>query len=290
MARAVGQGLREVFAGLRDGRKLRYVIGGDSGPLVLFEAGGGDAAGMWVAVQEELSRECRTIAYDRPGLGGSDPAPGARTLQRMGADLIGLLDSIGVNEPVVFVGHSWGCNVIRAAAEQAPGRVGGLIYIDPTLSAAFEGGYLRGAVAMHMKYLLAVLAGFRRKLLARFHDGRWPELTSEQLEIVLADHWTARSLIATIREMRKVETSAEDVARLEASPGQIPYRYIMGRRGDPALRGLMYHAAAELASMSRCGSIAEVEDAGHCVPQERPHHTTAEISKFLAEFRKEPLE
>ena len=59
-----------------------------------LESGMGDAAAFWVGVQELLAQTCRTIAYDRAGLGGSEPSPAPRTIETMIADTIALLEGL----------------------------------------------------------------------------------------------------------------------------------------------------------------------------------------------------
>ncbi|MGH6957440.1 MAG: alpha/beta hydrolase, partial [Caulobacteraceae bacterium] len=71
-----GRGRR---VGIEDGRRLRLVEAGPASsprPLVLLEAGSFGFSADWAAVQEKLAAEgLRSLAYDRAGLGGSDPGP-----------------------------------------------------------------------------------------------------------------------------------------------------------------------------------------------------------------------
>src|SRR5512138_3118555 len=48
-------------------------------------------------------------------------------LQTHVSDIVGILGSLS---DVVLVGHSYGGTVITAAAEQVPGRIGCLVYLD----------------------------------------------------------------------------------------------------------------------------------------------------------------
>src|SRR5690606_35563853 len=50
-----GAGLIEQLTLLPDGRTMRSVTGGSSGPLVVLEAGLGNPAATWVTVQRALS-------------------------------------------------------------------------------------------------------------------------------------------------------------------------------------------------------------------------------------------
>ena len=47
---------------------------GAGGPAVVLEAGAGNGAASWQRVIPLLAPHVRVAAYDRAGLGGSDPA------------------------------------------------------------------------------------------------------------------------------------------------------------------------------------------------------------------------
>jgi len=103
-----------------------------SGPLaVIFEAGLGEDLATWADVQPQVARFARTIAYDRPGLGKSDPSPHPRTVQQMAAELHSLLQAARVAPPYVLVGHSLGGTIVQVFAHLYPNEVAGLVLVDP---------------------------------------------------------------------------------------------------------------------------------------------------------------
>src|SRR5688572_18120434 len=61
------------------GRSLRLRCAGAGPVTVLFDAGGSDWSIIWAGVQREIARKAQACAYDRAGLGMSDPARGPRT-------------------------------------------------------------------------------------------------------------------------------------------------------------------------------------------------------------------
>ena len=67
----------------------------------------GEDLATWANVQPHVAPFARTFAYDRPGLGKSDPSPHPRTVQQMAAELHSLLHAAKVAPPYVLVGHSW---------------------------------------------------------------------------------------------------------------------------------------------------------------------------------------
>ncbi|MFZ9627679.1 MAG: alpha/beta fold hydrolase, partial [Burkholderiaceae bacterium] len=50
----------------------------------------------------------RLVVIDGPGHGGSGPAPGPFTMAQCGQALGEVLDALGITQPVVVIGTSWG--------------------------------------------------------------------------------------------------------------------------------------------------------------------------------------
>ncbi len=115
------------------GRALRAVIAGPAAaaPLIVYEHGAFGCASDGAVVQEKLAaRGLRSLAYDRAGLGYSDPGPEPRDGTAINADLDALLTSLGETQPMVLVGHSMGGLMVRLYALTRPRRVLGLVLVD----------------------------------------------------------------------------------------------------------------------------------------------------------------
>src|SRR5439155_23728487 len=80
------------------GHKLHIRCVGPSGgkPTVILEAGGGGFSRDWSLVQDLLSARVRTCAYDRAGLGRSEPGPAPRTMRQEVFELHALLEAAKV--------------------------------------------------------------------------------------------------------------------------------------------------------------------------------------------------
>ncbi|MEM9131979.1 MAG: alpha/beta hydrolase [Actinomycetota bacterium] len=108
-----------------------YPMGEATGrPTVVFEAGLGGFGAQWHHVQHRVAEHTATVSYDRAGTGGSAPAPLPRTLDAVLDDLDGLLDGLGVEPPLLLVGHSLGGLLLRCFARRRPGDVAGLVLVD----------------------------------------------------------------------------------------------------------------------------------------------------------------
>jgi pimeloyl-ACP methyl ester carboxylesterase len=108
---------------------------GHGDPTVLLEAGlGGDHVDAWQRIEGDVRRETRTCAYDRAGLGRSDPRPGNRPapVRLVASELHNLLDVANVDRPFVYVGHSIGGIYSLAYSKDYPDEVAGAVYVDGT--------------------------------------------------------------------------------------------------------------------------------------------------------------
>jgi pimeloyl-ACP methyl ester carboxylesterase len=112
------------------GSSMHITCAGKGHPTVILEAGLGDFSVFWARVQPEVAVFTQVCAYDRAGLGWSEPGPRPRTHQEMVDDLHTLLEKAGVTGPYVLVGHSFGGINMRLFARRYPGEVAGMILVD----------------------------------------------------------------------------------------------------------------------------------------------------------------
>ncbi|SFR17906.1 alpha/beta fold hydrolase [Poseidonocella sedimentorum] len=157
---------------LRIGETTVHAHVAGTGPtIILIHGASGNARDFTFSLVEDLARDYRVIAFDRPGLGWTDRLPGTtgalNTDHESAADQARLLDAaaraLGVERAVV-VGHSYGGAVALAWALEAPERVAGLaLFAAP--SHPWDGGLgalyrinasaLGGAVAVPLLSALA---------------------------------------------------------------------------------------------------------------------------------------
>jgi pimeloyl-ACP methyl ester carboxylesterase len=114
------------------GFRLNLRCDGDGSPVVILDAGAGDTLATWEWVTPSVRKLTRVCAYDRAGLGKSEPGPKPRTSARIVAELHELLVRGRVPPPYVLVGHSFGGLNVRLFASKYPGQVAGLVLVDAT--------------------------------------------------------------------------------------------------------------------------------------------------------------
>jgi pimeloyl-ACP methyl ester carboxylesterase len=103
------------------------------GPLtVIFEAGLGDTMEVWSHVQPRIADCTLTVAYNRAGYAGSDPANGPRDSATIVAELRAELSRRNIKPPYILVGHSLGGLYMQYFARNYPHEVAGLLLLDST--------------------------------------------------------------------------------------------------------------------------------------------------------------
>lgn len=99
-------------------------------PPVLLMHGLASNARMWDGAGAALSRQgIRSLAVDLRGHGRSDKPDDGYDFSTVVGDLTALLDSLGIAR-AVFVGQSWGGNVVIHAAHERPDVVVGAVAVD----------------------------------------------------------------------------------------------------------------------------------------------------------------
>jgi pimeloyl-ACP methyl ester carboxylesterase len=98
---------------------------------VVFVSGLGEDHTTWKSVQDSIARVATTLSYDRSGLGKSPYAGQNKGLASLAEELQSVIISNGISGRVILVGHSLGCQVIKKYASLYPGKVQGIIFLDP---------------------------------------------------------------------------------------------------------------------------------------------------------------
>lgn len=124
------------------GRKMRMVCEGPASatPLVLMEAGAFGTAADFGAIQQKLAAKgLRSCAYDRAGMGWSDPAPLPRDTVAIVGDLEKLLAAKGEDGPYILMGHSMAGLHLHAFAARNADKVAGLVLIEAAIPSTEPG-------------------------------------------------------------------------------------------------------------------------------------------------------
>ena len=112
------------------GHKVRVRSEG-AGPSVVFEAGFTATLETWRDVIPEVAKVAHAFAYDRAGLGQSEPVAGERSYAAIASELHALLQQEKVPPPYLLVGHSYGGPLTRTFDRLYPSEVRGIVFVDP---------------------------------------------------------------------------------------------------------------------------------------------------------------
>jgi pimeloyl-ACP methyl ester carboxylesterase len=133
------------------GRRMRLVCEGAAAPgrpTVIYESGAFGFSGDWANVQAQSTAQgMRSCAYDRAGMGLSDPSTEPRDGVNVSRDLEKLLAAAHIDGPLVLVGHSMAGSRLELFANRNPGRVRGLVFVDTTPSTAMSDPIVRRYVS-----------------------------------------------------------------------------------------------------------------------------------------------
>ena len=114
------------------GHRLHLIVRGEThgNPTVILEAGMASIAPNWAWVQAALAQITRVVAYDRAGLGWSDPGQKPLDAAKSARELHTALERAGIDGPYVLAGHSYGGLVVRMFRDLYPDEVVGLALVE----------------------------------------------------------------------------------------------------------------------------------------------------------------
>lgn len=276
------------------GRRLCVHVAGSGGPTVVFENGAGSPSLVWRPVQRLLADEVTTVAYDRAGIGWSDPAPGARSGAAIVDDLNLLLREIAAERPIVLVAHSAGALYARLFQATHPDVVAGMVFVDSVDGHTYSEGRQqlrpleRLVAGAHQRVMPPVIAAADRLgLVARVARRSDPHPSiAEDDGLVAAERalWVGRNVLAGSRaEGRCLEDNARAVAKLPAL-GDLPLAVV--RAGEQ--RGLFARidrawtdTQKRLAALSTRSELVTADGAGHFVQLDRPEVVADAIRRIV---------
>lgn len=279
---------RDVTITTADGRRLRALAAGDGDDLVVLEAGLGGSGLTWGLVHGILARTHRVVAYDRAGLGGSDPDPAPRDLDRLAEDLEVVVAAFP-HRRLVLVGHSWGGPVVRVVVARRIARglpTAGVVLVDPSdeRARAYASPVARVGFAAQAA-LLVPLA--RLGLLRRLHRIALAGLPEPLLGASADAASSVRAARATAAEQRHLLPGLAGMAGMlgtaAALPG-IPVRVISGTTSNALTRGQrrdLVRAHRASAAAFEQGAWIPAPRSEHMVPVTDPDLVAATVTALL---------
>lgn len=281
-----------------------HVLRDGHGPTVVFENGPGGMALDWNLVQPAIAEHATTFAYDRAGIGWSDPGPRPRTMDTLVDELHRTLKATDAPAPYVLVGHSFGGLIVRAFAYRYPDEVAGLVLVDAAHEDQFDiypAGYVAKGRSMiaTMNRLRPVFWAANASGIPALFGGPSNNVTDRLPTDAAAARRAAGVLdasqaVTTVDEMAVLEQDFAIVRALRRPLGDIPVVVISRGKvvgtdaGIPAgsedeVHGAWLSMQEDLLTISTNSTLRIAENSGHDVHVEQPHLVIDAIRSVLVE-------
>lgn len=253
--------------------RLAYVDQGP-GPAVVLLHGFPLSNAMWVEQLSAIGSVYRVIAPDLRGHGASPAPEGVYTMDEMADDVIELLDTLHISEPIVVGGLSLGGYVALSLVLRFPQRVRGLMLMDTQAGADTpEAAATREATArsvIEAGSAAPIVDPMLQRLFAPLTQEERPERV-EPLRAVM-EQTTARGIAGTLRGMAIRPDRRADLAGIS-----VPTLVLVGE-DDVITPPTVARSLAEAIPGARLEVISK---SGHMAPYENPSVANTVILRFL---------
>lgn len=255
------------------GEDIYYDVAGD-GPAVVFCHGLGGNHAVWFQQVPVFADRYKTVTWDQRGFGRSTNRRGDAGPQAAAADLVALLDDIGVDR-AHLVGQSMGGWAVLGCALRTPSRVKSLVITDSTagvMTDRIAEVVTRGTRASLPQPVL----GSHPAIGTRFSD-------ADPMKAFLYQQ------IGSFRDPSV--TDADMVGRLyatryaidEIEALRVPVLLVVGEEDDLIPSEAVY----ELGKIIPGARVEEIRAAGHSPYFERPDAWNDLVLSFLSKVEKE---
>src|SRR5215211_2968265 len=175
---------------------------GQGSPKVILEAANFGMSAHWVRVQQQLAKTTRVCAYDRAGMGWSEPGPEPRDAKQISSELHTLLKGADTGGPYVLVGHSYGGLYARMYAARYPKQVAGVVLVDSSHPEQFTRSEEGRAMYVQNRRLGAILPLLTRLGVIRLtnHFPAHPDLPPQQRAQIEAFNSSTQQVATTVEE------------------------------------------------------------------------------------------
>lgn len=113
-----------------NGIRLHYHRTGGHKPPVVLSHGFTENGMSWIRTAQALEADYNLIMVDARGHGLSDKPAADYQIENHTADLLGLIDALGLDQPVL-IGHSMGAAIASTLAANHPQRTRAIVLEDP---------------------------------------------------------------------------------------------------------------------------------------------------------------
>lgn len=250
-----------------NGINLHYLrTGGDKPPVVMLHGLMTNGA-CWTPLARELEKDYDIIMPDARGHGSSDAPDHSYLYEDLAADLLSLIDALGLDKPVLL-GHSMGGMTAAIVASWNPKRLKGLVLADPTfLTPQRQREIYESNVAdQHRR----ILNRPKQDLLSEMQE-RHCCRSLEIIELLVQARFQT-----SIHAFEVLRPPNPDYMHLITAL-EVPSLLIVGDGGSV----ISFEMAEQLAKLNQHLKVVQIEKAGHGIPYDQPEHFSLVVQTFL---------
>src|SRR4051812_16763450 len=273
-----------------NGAKIHVRVGGH-GPAVVMLHGFGTTGDMWGHLASALIEDHMVVAPDLRGLGLSSKPDGGYDKKNQAADVVGVMDALGVRT-AELVTHDIGIMVGFAVAATHRERVSRWVAIDAPLPGVGPWEQITQDPAMwHFGFggqdMERLAAGRERIYLDRFWNDlsrdpkRFDEAKRQHYAALYAQPGAMRAGFAQFRAFS--QDAADNRTFLAQGKLEIP---VLAFGGDATFGPLI---GAVLRCVADDVEDAVIPDCGHWITEEQPQATTDLVVDFLGRARRQAV-
>ncbi len=186
-------------------RRINLYCVGSGEPTVLLEAGAGNDMVTWRLVQADIAGLTRVCAYDRAGLGFSDPATRPSDVRNLADDLGRLVAAADIRKPFVLVGHSLGGAIATLYAATHPDDLAGMVLVEPAFANDLEAlqAELPPDRRTAIQDAMTKSLDYRRACLERARAGDLLEPATRTDQVCLDTNWNPNRLDPALAQIAR---------------------------------------------------------------------------------------
>jgi pimeloyl-ACP methyl ester carboxylesterase len=259
--------------------RIYFEIAGDGQPFVMIHAGVADSR-QWDHEFARFASRFRVLRYDLRGYGKSEPVDGEYSHLQ---DLMGLLDYLHLDQPLILMGCSMGGGLAMTFAIEQPSRARALVMVDagpaglkldvpsPPLAAEAEKAYTEGD--------LDLVAELETRI---WFDGtgRQPSHVKQEMRRLVYE-MNRKGLAHDAKHLGRQIPDSEVPAVQRLEEVTIPVLVIVGEHDTPYILAAADYMVKKLPSARK----VLISDAAHLPNLDHPHVFQKAVGDFVDSLR-----
>lgn len=273
------------------GHKMHIYGKGEGKFTAVLTSGWGETCALSTlyGIFSNLSKETRTLVYDRPGYGWSESAKTSRATEQVARELNELLEKANEKSPYILVAHSMGSLEVLKFAQLYPEKIGGVVLIDagnPEFYATYKLPGLYKAIVILAKFARVTgiirLTGILKNLSKS--DKGCGKIPSDIQKILTYMSATKTYGPDSSREMKVLLENGKEMLKKQ-SIGDIPLLILTAgysiKKGPAGMAEKWDETQQKLLDWSGKSKRLIVDGVGHDLPVKKPEVVVNEILALI---------